>query len=314
MTPGFIKRHYDFVVSVGTLAAGQQIVVTGTLPTDAPFVLKARAMRCRYVPAFAGVNVGQTLLDEVNWKFAGPDNNYYAQDMTPFHLEADNWGQTPNGCWLQTPVVYQPGAPIESQVLNTGAVDIPGLVLYFRGFQLFPCGAVPGLTYPSVMATNDFQVVTGPGTPERPGSTVTTPLLQVTDLQRFLQMKPSPDADFVLRCAQCLSVSGLASLDPYPLETFITLMDWNQKAYSNAAVHTDILFGTSKTWPSTAAGLPGLNGPQSGLFTPEIFIPKNSFLYYDLSRADQYLADDYGMLPEPASFFIGWKGAKVYQA
>lgn len=314
------KRMYDLVIRPGTLTAGSVLTLNVQTPVDGPFVLKARAARCQYQPAISATP-GQTLIQNLAWRFAGPDQQYYAQDLIPWSLEApSNYGQSPNGLWLQNSIVYRPGSTIESQIQNIGAADIPGLELYFRGYQLFDCSQVPGLTYPKGrIATNPYTVITGPGTPTIPGnwSTALTPLLQVTDNQLLLKMQPPSDADFVLRAAGAVSPSNLAfpgGGQPYPMEVTVTLRDWTQKAYSNLPVHVDILFGQFPAFLNLAVGPAGSPGYQSGLFVPEIYIPKNQFLYYDIARSDAYLLNTFGLAPAAEDFVIGWKGAKVYQA
>lgn len=314
MTSGLIKRHFDIRVDVGALAAGAQQLVTVKTPVDAPFVLKARAARCQYQPA-GQPKPGQQLMDNLAWKFAGPDDDFYQQDVVPFGKEAHLWGQTPNGLWLPNSVVYPPNGSIQAYVQNIGAASIPGLQLYYRGYQLFGCQQVPDVTYPDKLSTNPYWLVTGAGVPLIPGQWggTVTPLLQVTDNQLLLQMFSPSDADFVLRSAGCVSPSALGGAEPYPMEVFIQLRDWNQKAYSNLPIHADILFGQLPSFITTATGPAGTPGYQQGLFTPEIYVPKNQFLYYDLSRADAYLNTQFGLTPTAESFVIGWKGSKVYQ-
>ena len=100
------------------------------------------------------------------------------------------------------------------------------------------------------------------------------------------------DADFVLRAGQAGPVQvGLQRATI--AEVFFRLKDHTYKPFSNDFVHIDVLFG-SGNMPNTIpiglvpAYLPligtGPVGP--GLFYPEIYVPKNEQLFYDVMRAD----------------------------
>ncbi len=102
--------------------------------------------------------------------------------------------------------------------------------------------------------------------------------------------------------------------DTHPAnEIFIKLRDEDEKPYSNDFVHMDVMFGNSAfpvTYPLAATNVaPIACGPNSpGLLFPEIYIPKNHLIYYDVKRDDAYLggatAVDY-----PMSFI----GQKVFE-
>jgi hypothetical protein len=130
----------------------------------------------------------------------------------------------------------------------------------------------------------------------------------VTGTRRYI-FRCKPDADFVFRGGQ----AG----DPFDTtpanEIFIQLRDEDEKPYSNDFVHMDVMFGNSAfpaTYPLNATNVaPIAAGPNSpGLLFPEINVPKNHILYYDVMRDDAYVggaaAVDY-----PLSFI----GQKVFE-
>jgi hypothetical protein len=113
------------------------------------------------------------------------------------------------------------------------------------------------------------------------------------------------DADYVVRGGQA-DLGGA-------FEVFITVRDEDEKPYSNDAVHLDVLFGSSNMGPAFdvggAAVAPIGGGPNSqGLFFPELYVPKNHVLYFDVSRDDAFAAG-----AAVATVSIPFTGQKVFE-
>jgi hypothetical protein len=131
---------------------------------------------------------------------------------------------------------------------------------------------------------------------------VTTPANGVRSIFR-----PKPDSDFVLR-----GIQAGPSFSRTTYEVFITLMDENEKPYSNAPVHVDVLAGRSfmtAAYPSGTSVLApiGTGASNPGLFFPEIYVPKTHILYYDLVRSDAGFAG-----AAAQDFPVTFKGMKVF--
>jgi len=102
------------------------------------------------------------------------------------------------------------------------------------------------------------------------------------------------DADFVLRAGQGITISSVGEESPRVLANVsIRLKDFNKNPYSNDYIPFDILFGCGSfpavvpVGPTPSFVSPFATGPgQPGLFYPEIYVPQNHQLLYDLQRSD----------------------------
>ena len=295
MPVGYQERHHDYVIGpnqdkrLASVAPGQVIEkIQFVLDPDAPFQLRSRALWCQYNNANS---VTQTDLNYVYSRWTGPATDYRFQDFVAEAVQMKNFGQYGVPKPVQ-PIDYPANGTLVLDVANVSTtVTIKNLTFLFRGVKIFPLGVVPGYTYPAKFASTSYvyQIeVANMGVTERRG-----PL--------FFTVKP--DADFVLRAGQFTSDAGIGPPGP---NFFFQLMDFNKKPYSNDMVRADVLFGTGNSGaiypsnPNTGPGLPGL-------FYPEIYVPANHQLVYNVFRDDSVIT---GAAAE--NLFIALIGAKVF--
>lgn len=295
MRPTYQERHMDYVLGplqdgrLATVAAGQRIEgLALQLDLDAPFVLRSRAIRVKN-----DINRVQDLRT-ISTRFAGPDRDYRSQALIPQAIEMAYCGQDGLPLPLNKQIVYPPGGVILVDVQNTGLAAVTNLTLYFRGVKLFKWGQIPSFTYPNNCRTLPFQY------PQLLSALpVTTPTMGV----RYI-FTVKDDADFAFRAIQ----AG-RSFNDLTHEVFITLLDQNQKPYSNSPVHIDVMAGQvnggSAAFPTTSNIAAGPSNP--GLLYPEIYLPRNQILYYDVVRADVSFAG-----AAAVDYFINFIGAKVF--
>jgi len=312
--PRFQERHQDYVIDqtidgrLASVAAGQLVSnIELLLDPDAPFLLRGRAYRVKYDSLASRTQVG---LQNVYGRLSGPNQDRRSTGLVPWGLQMPYGGQS--SAWK--PVSPQIFFPAQSQLLvdvfNAGSTTLTNLTLYFRGVKLFPWGTNPGYTYPEkpqkISLLPFVYPVKPPVPPSNPYGSIQN--LLVTD-SRLLQIwQNQPDTDFVLRALQ----AG-PSYAPYPLEVFIQLRDENRKAYSNLPVHYEVLCGPSLgNYQTGAAGsiqAIGTGNSLPGILYPEIYVPQQHLLYYDISRSDSGFA---GAATIP-NFPINLIGAKVYK-
>ncbi len=295
MTPGLVQRHHDYVLGpnqdgrLSSVAAGQTI--TGLelhLDTDAPFLLRSRAMRTTY-----DSGATQQALSGLLARWAGPNRDYRSQDLIRQSLLGPYYGQLGNPIPVWPPVTYPRGGTILVDVQNDGTATLTNLTFYFRGVKLFAPGAVKSYEYPPTFATFPFvypQVVSQ---------------LPVTAGPTRLIFRCKSDADFVWQSGQ----AGLPFSSTLLHEVFITLRDEDEKPYSNDAVHMDVMFGNAHIIGAVFGAATVGTGPNSpGLVYPEIYIPKNHVFYFDVSRSDAAYVE-----PAPVDFPFQLCGQKVFQ-
>lgn len=305
MTPQFQERHQDYVLRSLSLAPGQVVTVTLPLDLDAPFVLRSRAALCTLTQAAAGL---ETLsfydLRYLKMSFTGPDENYVSRGRVPFGLQAPYYGLLGNPAPVFPQLVYPAGGVISVDLENAGASAINNLRVYFRGVKLFPWGARPVNTYPAnygrILPYAYPFVFAGLG---------------VSEIRRNVPFLVNPPGssqavgDFALRGGQagtpyCVATGYIPVSTgnlPSAHEVSVIIRDSDGKAYSNDWVHVDALFGQSSLleaensasghWFALASltyGIAGfMVGPSNpGLFYPEIYIPSNGALFFDVKRDD----------------------------
>lgn len=282
MRPQFQERHQDYVlgpnqdarlahVAVGAVIEG----LTLQLDSDAPFVLRGRAVRQSY-----DRNLTQNGLQFLKSKWTGPTKDYRQQAYVLESLQMAFFGQYGNPKPVFPPILYPASSVLVLDIWNTGAIELTNLTFYWRGVKLFPWDAVPAYTYPPKFAGLNFSypfTVLALGPTERRDNQIWT---------------NKGDADFVLRAGQAGPVSAGAQV-PTVAEVFFRLKDHTHKPYSNDFVHIDILFGAGNMPATIPVGIvpvyipPVGTGPAlPGLFYPEIYVPKLGQLFYDVLRAD----------------------------
>jgi hypothetical protein len=282
MTPQLQERHFDYVLGpnqdarLANVAAGAEFEdVDLILDTDAPFLLRGRAVRQSYTNLLT-----QNGLQFLKTKWTGPNNDFRQQDLILESLQMAYFGQGANPKPIFPQIYYPAGSTLRVHLRNMGAGALTNLTFYFRGVKLFPPGTVPGYTYPPTFAGLTFSypfTVLALGAGER----------------RYNQVWINKtDADFVLRAGQAGPVA--AGIQRTTLaEVFFRLKDHTYKPFSNDFVHIDILFGSGNMPGTIPAGpVPAFVPPIGtgpglpGLFYPEIYVPTNHQLFYYVMRAD----------------------------
>jgi hypothetical protein len=275
----YIERHFDYVLGpdqdarLASVAAGQTLDLQLGLDSDAPFLLRSRAMRVKYDSSRR-----QTGLNHLLLKWANAEHKWQSQDFIRQSLLGPYFGQIGNPIPVYPEVPYPRQAAIRVQLTNDGASAMTNLSLYFRGVKLYSPGAVKAYTYPEKFGVLPYVY---------PQTQITSLPVTTNGPVRYTFLVKT-DADFVLRGGQ----AGLPFSETPVNEVFITMKDEDEKPYSNSPVHIDVLFGNSHmgtAYPAgTSAGVaPVGGGPNSiGLFFPEIYIPKNHLIYFDITRAD----------------------------
>lgn len=274
MSPQMQERHMDYVWSFPTIAAGEKFVAPFQFDPDASFALRGLAARVPYDAA--GTQQG---LQFVSLRWSGPTEDYRQERPVPVGLMMGPYfGQYGNPKPVFPQVVYPASGITWLEVWNNGAAPVVGLQVFFRGVKLGFPGQWNQPTYPAKMRS------------ERYSYPFTVPNLAVTDdgphVNQVFRVKPN--GDFVFRAGQ----AG-RSFAPQTFEVFMTLRDFDKYAYSNLPVHVDVLFGQSigrAAYPCGGAGLfiapvgPGASAP--GLMYPEIYLPADHLMLYDIYRFD----------------------------
>src|ERR1035437_5478956 len=136
MTPGLIQRHHDYVLGpnqdarLASVAAGQSIAgLALKMDTDAPFVLRSRAMRVKYSDQGEGDRV-QLGLNHLLARWAGPDRDYRSQNLIRQSLLAPFFGQLGNPIPVYPQVVYPRGSTLWVDIRNDGTEALTNLTLY----------------------------------------------------------------------------------------------------------------------------------------------------------------------------------------
>lgn len=298
MTPDLQQRHYDYVLGpnqdsrLASVAAGAVLTeVLLEMDDDAPFVLTGRAVRSQYISPFT-----QSNLTGLKVKWTGPNRDYRQQGYTLESLSMAYYGQFGNPKPIAPAILYPARSVLMLDLINTGSTAITNLSFYFRGYKLFPKGAVPAYTYPRRMASQTFSYP------------VFVSQLGVAETRSDQIFTVKQDADFVLRGGQGITISDNGE-GRHLANVAIRLKDHQKNPYSSDFMPFEVLFGTGDFSSVIPVGpTPNLippfgTGPgQPGLFYPEIYVPKNYQLLYDLQRADT------GTLAEDFTFnFIGGK-------
>lgn len=298
------ERHQDYVMSLGTLDPGQLLQgFTLSLDPDAPFILRSIAIRCQYNQARQ-----QAGLQSVALRYTGTGNDYKQQALIPVGLNMAYFGQQGNPKPLSVPITYPQNGTITVDMQNQGTATLTNVQLFFRGVKLFQPGAVRMATYPPKMRTQNWIYSDSPLS-VAPNGTIATnlPANTVTQGQQYI-FRPDPDSDFVLRSIGWGPVN--AALQPY--EIFMLLQDVDNKPFANAPVHLDVLCSN----PFGGAPYPcgdefiepiGTGFVAPGLFFSEIYVPRNSLLYYNIVRDDAQFTGQ-GEVSVPLIF----SGSKVY--
>lgn len=300
---GLQKRPFIYVLGpnqdarLASVAAG--VVIEESLllmEDDAPFVLTGRAVRHAYTSALTQVN-----LNGLKTKWTGPQRDYRQQSYILESLQMAYYGQFGNPKPIVPGIEYPPRSVLMLDLINNGANTITNLSFYWWGYKLFPPGSVPAYTYPRRLASQTFSYP------------VQVKSLGVSETRSNQIFTVKPDADFVLRGGQGITISSSGGRTL--AEVSIRLKDHTKNPYSNDFVPFDIVFGTGAfpaavpVGPTPSFIAPFGTGPGSpGLFYPEIYVPKNHQLLYDLQRADGS-----GGSNQAEDFVFNLIGGKVFE-
>lgn len=293
-----------------TLAAGAQIIgLPVTLDKDAPFILRRRALRIQYDTSATGKQQ-ETGINQLMVRFTDRDHAYLSQSIIPQNLDGAYFGQF--GQWKPVfpGVPYPAGGTFLIDIVNNGTTTLHNVTLYFRGVKLYPWGVRPDYRYPKTMATLPYAYPINQVTPSNQFGVVQS--LGVSEVRYSQVFQVKDDADFVIR-----SMATGPVFSDVTFEVFLQLRDFDQKPYSTGWVHLDVYGGQSAIpvqiqYPIgsghfiTAVGA-GASLPN--VFFPELYVPKNQILFYDILRQDSAF-NGIGAIAQ--DYPITMVGAKVF--
>ncbi len=324
MTPDNELQRRFFVYVLGpnqdprlaSVAAGAVLTeILLEMDTDAPFVLTGRSVCCDFANPTGGGLPSDALVSLPGLKttWTGPNRDYRhsggSSSTRSYLLESLQmayYGIGGNPKPIVPGIVYPPGSILALDLNNVSSYTQANLTFYWWGYKLFPKGSFPAYTYPRRMATQSFSY-----------PVFQSQMIQETRYNQIFTVKQ--DADFVLRGGQSfLFDDGPADNPAHPFQNVsILLKDFNKQPYMSDFVPLPILFGGGDYLPACPFGaktagpwyytpLFGTGPSAPGLMYPEIYLPKNQQLLYDIQRRDTL-----SVLPRDVSFNL--IGAKVFQ-
>lgn len=265
-----IERQQWYVYTFpnpGLVAGASQLNEVIQLDTDAPFRATGVAVYCFAAdgtPLGASGNVGVTIRFTTADKVWIQKNLISAQQLNPF----DN--QAVNGAGGQTAPYYAYFSPLTPNLIypNGSAIVIdfaeqPGItnllmLVVFTGTKLYGDASI-------------WAPQRDPKKPARPyiGYSLQfhTPDLPIQNLPLLI----NPDADFVWQCGSQTDQPAAPDLSPVGSQRAIgvKIKDWTGKYYMNDYVPLDMIFGFD-------------NSQTPGLLYPEIYVPRQQALFFDL--------------------------------
>jgi len=292
-------RHHDYLIKVGTLQPGQTVTTQLALDKDSGFIARGRAIHLT-PPAVA---TGQSQLVNYFDRFQGPDLEYFSDAPTRFYNENANFGQFGNFLPIRQPVYYPPGGSIHIEVTNNDPGVMTGVEVYFRGSKVFRPGVLSCHGYPA--GNLSFLPFLFP-------QTVTLAIAQNV-LNGSIQAQS--DSDFVIRGINMGCFAGVrggtgGGAQTGYVQLYIQLKDADGRFYSNLPVHVDTCFGSLGSMGNGNASPAGLSsGPyRPPLLLPEIYLPANTQLQFDLYRADSACVNQLS-----AQVYLLFQGMKVFR-
>ena len=289
-----VERHQDYSLTVPVVPPGGLFDIPLQLDTDAPFAL--RLVRSR--------NLGLS-----GFRFQTPNKAWQSSQLRTDVFQVLGRGAFPSrGLPVYPQMVYPIGSQIVCDIGNTTGENLTNVKLLFRGSKLFQDGSIAGPTYPSSFAPLTFCYQTVVNNVPVVGSLFDNQLHIIND------------ADFATRCAvadpfgllvdgAATSAGQAASTQQYS-EVYVTLRDEARKAYSNEPIHINDLFGQTTPFSTGAGGNDDQVLYTPGLFTPEIYIPRDHSLYFDIVRNDDP-AD--ALVNTPVNLWFRFMGCKVFK-
>jgi hypothetical protein len=315
--PQFRERHFDYAMrptefpTLVSIAAGQRITVPFTFDTDAPFILRSRAMRVPYTvncEAPPPDPMRTMELEHLRMRFSDATTEYRAQDTIRQLSQLSYFGNWGLPLPVYPGIFFPAGSTMMVDLYNDGASAITNLTLYWRGVKLFPWGQRYDYTYPAKFATLPYTYsLVQPSQANPMGTLLNLPVTATLFNQVFTLQD---DADFVIRSGQ----AGTPGSANAVFEIFFQFYDADKYPYSNFPIHADVLFGNQCTeaifnYDNTAeSAAPYGAGPYApGLFYPEIYLPKSHIMYYDVVRADGSI-----VCATTVNYPVALTGAKVF--
>ena len=314
MKPQFQQRWQIYKVDstidgrLASIAPGQSVPgIEFQMEPDAPFLLRGRCYRVQYDTLASRTQVG---VQNVALRFSGPDQDFHSNTLVPQNLVTPFGGQS-NAWRVVYPQIFYPArSTMTIDVANTSATaTLTNLELYWLGVKLFPWGQMPFYTYPKKMRATQYGYGINFLSPQNPANpTAAIQNLLTADSRNLQVFQVKNDADFV-----CRSIQAGPSYSPFGLQVYLTLRDENRKAFSNLPIHFEVIAGpcggnfqTGSAGSLTAIGT-GNSMPSTPF--PELYIPKNHILYYDILRQDSGYA---GAATIP-NFPVTLLGSRVYE-
>lgn len=295
------ERWQDYIFSVQVPAAGLRDV-SFSLDSDAAFLMRSWKV----------LNCGPNAAARIGARFRTEDGSLVQSGF----VSTDGYSTTPllgsypvrRGLVVSPELLYSAQSVIRVDFANYSGESLNVQVL-FRGVKLFR-GAGPA-SYPQRMAVLPFIQELTVSDVAFNGSSVQNGIFVLEE------------ADYVFRGGVCdpgflgrdggpvrgaIMGSGNA---PSPVggqytNVGVQLSDGDLKPYSNGPVPINEMFPQSSPYPSLDDG--GQCDPATwrmGLFTPQIYIPRNEGLFLSIYRNDLAGAG-------PATFNFRFHGAKVY--
>jgi len=277
------------------------IPVSGTTPTegfpfmfdlDAPFRMYGICVWNMGVPSDSGFD-GQLAL-----RYTRPDNRFSQHIITASNLlfpgNRYNFTLTPNKamvCPVYPNILYPAGSTIRFDLTALGTLS-PGTLIVLTGVKIFNQGEVWAPTYPKKWTARQYLdrlVVNGfvaNGTP------VYNNIFTAQSDSDFV-WQAGVYSDLATETTGCPAhlVVAVAQL----IDLGVIVKDPDYKPYSNTFVPAALLF-------------PFLGSEMPGFLYPEIYIPSQQQLLFDLN----YLYTGFTPTISPVEVMLGLKGMKVY--
>jgi hypothetical protein len=276
------ERNTEFSLYLGNVAAGAALPAQQMkLSTDGPFCLREIAI----------TGAGGQLIPSLTVKFMDSRGAFLEQDFDASLQEIPYGGDNSVLTPIVPQLIYPPNGNIIFYVSNTNpSVAVSSLRITFRGVTLFPAGAVLNRqNYPKYFKEIPYAYTV------QPDMTISPFLNNILNIQ--------PDADFAVR-GLLISQPGAGFNSFLGSDFQIALKDQNGKYYEiPAIIPTAIPQIFNGVFVNTLAGESQAHRP--GLLVPEIYLPKNGTLYYDLNGPTANL---------PLTLWIRFVGAKIFES
>lgn len=289
-----IERHQDYQLSFPTVPPGGLQNVPLQLDSDAPFLL--RLVKTRNL---AGNG----------FRFRTARDAYQSSQLRTDYLDNGLGVLTPGqGVIIYPEEVYPVNGTIVVDVGNATQAPLSNVRVLFRGSKIYQDAALAVSTYPARLSDLPYTYPVVIANVPVTGSSKRVPGLNCAALlTNILSIKADGRADFVVRYLAAdpfkLRIDGGVNPPPQQFtEVYVQLMDESRKYYSNEPIHIDDLFGRGS--PLAASSTPNRFLP--GLLTPEIYLPNQGALYFDVYRDDSALLNQF-----PVDIHFRFQGARV---